>query len=102
MQALAEKVGGLGWLLRVRRLPRLVGVRGQARLPCACTPSPPSPPQPKLPTKARQSLGIGGAEFEPTSLERYHRALASADPAAAWLREYARLLDTFADDASGG
>jgi hypothetical protein len=60
------------------------------------------PPTPARRHQARQSLGIGGAEFEPTSLERYHRTLASAGPAAAWFGDYSRLLDTFTADAEGG
>jgi hypothetical protein len=52
--------------------------------------------------QARQTLGVGNPTFEPTSLERYHRTLASCEATADWLQHYGRLLDTIAEDATGG
>ncbi|KAI8462931.1 MAG: hypothetical protein J3K34DRAFT_163221 [Monoraphidium minutum] len=54
-----------------------------------------------LAERARQGLGLGDPSFEPTSLERYHAALASADPAADWLRRYRTLVAAFAEDGHG-
>lgn len=100
MEAFAEKVWvRAGVVCRAHRAHPRGAVR--KRITARTRPSP-SLPQPPPTPQARQTLRIGNAAFEPTSLERYHRTLHSADGTAAWLREYRSLLDTFLYDGAGG